>query len=62
MGHELWALKVEKAFSGKSKMAARASIVYQRKKFRKQKKFSVIELHLECAKMFTLRATPGTLE
>ena len=38
MGHELRALKVKKnAFLVKSKMAAIATIVPQRKKFRKQK-------------------------
>ena len=42
-----WDPKVEKnVILGKSKMAATATTVPQRKKFIKQKKFSLNELHL----------------
>ena len=55
MGLTLGVPKVKKGILGKSKMAATATIVPQRKKFRKQKKLVSMRIHLKCAKIFDLR-------
>ena len=55
MGLTLGVPKVKKGILGKSKMAATATIVPQRKKFRKQKSLVSMRIHLKCAKIFDLR-------
>ena len=63
MGHELWALKVEKknAFLKNPKLPPEPIWCIIEKRL-KTKKFSLNELQPECVKIFDLRSKPGSLE
>ena len=62
MGHALGAPKVKKSNFGKLDNGRQCPYSASEKKVQKTKKFSLNELHLECAKIIDLRSKPGALE
>ena len=61
MGPALWALKVGKCNFWEIQNARLWPNSSPKKKVQKTKKFCLIELQLECAKIFGLRSNPGEL-